>query len=81
MLTPMGRADESGRSISPPSRQQWQKPNEVDNIILTSPDAPATVYTSSTADDDHTATLGNFSGSDDPLVQNKNHKNRNDHNI
>jgi hypothetical protein len=81
MLTPMGRADESGRPISPHSRQQLQKPNEVDNVILTSPDASATVYTSSTAEDDHTATPGNFSGSDDPLVQNSNHKNRNNHNI
>lgn len=69
MLTPMGRADESGRPISPPSRTQLQKPNEVDTILLTSPDASATVYTTSTAEDDHTATPGNFSGSDDPLVQ------------
>ncbi|CAO0797601.1 unnamed protein product [Mucor circinelloides] len=73
MLTPMGRADESGRPISPPSRTQLQKPNEVDAILLTSPDASATVYTTSTAEDDHTATPGNFSGSDDPLVQNHLH--------
>ncbi|GAN02210.1 hypothetical protein MAM1_0018c01651 [Mucor ambiguus] len=69
MLTPMGRTDESGRPISPPSRTQLQKPNELDTILLTSPDASATVYTTSTAEDDHTATPGNLSGSDDPLVQ------------
>lgn len=69
MLTPMGRTDESGRPISPPSRTQLQKPNELDAILSTaSPDTSATVYTTSTAEDDHTATPGNLSGSDDPLV-------------
>ncbi|CEP16504.1 hypothetical protein [Parasitella parasitica] len=79
MLTPMGRGDESGRPIAPPSKQRLQKPNELDdnnNNPLTSPDASATVYTSSTGDDDRTTTQGNYAGSDDPLVHNSNNKSR-----
>jgi hypothetical protein len=71
MLTPMNNEGNSSRPVSRLQQpQQLQKPNEVDstNLMVSPTTGSATVYTSSTNEENRSVTPGN---SDDNIYSNR----------